>query len=121
MLAHLVLYYLFLHLEIYMCYFIRQIMKTHFSLDFLETSTETLRAIAHPIRIAIVDMLHKKKQMTVTEIFEQLGIEQAIASHHLRILKNQDIVDVKRDGKNSIYSLSDDEYYIIVEVLTKVV
>ncbi len=96
-------------------------MKTHFNIDFLETSTERLRAIAHPIRIAMIDMLHKKKQMTVTEIFEQLNIEQAIASHHLRILKNQDVVDVKRDGKNSIYSLSDDEYYTIVEVLTKVV
>ncbi len=96
-------------------------MKTHFSIEFLENSTEILRAIAHPVRIAIIDMLHKKKQMTVTEIFEQLGIEQAIASHHLRIMKNQDIVDLRRDGKNSIYFLSDDEFFNIVEILTKVV
>lgn len=95
-------------------------MKTHFNIDFLENSTETLRAIAHPIRIAMIDMLYKKKQMTVTEIFEQLDIEQAIASHHLRILKNQDIVEVRRDGKNSIYYLTDEDYYTIVEVLTKV-
>lgn len=95
-------------------------MKTHFNINFLDSSTETLRAIAHPIRIAIIDMLYKKKQMTVTELFEQLDIEQAIASHHLRILKNQDIVEVKRDGKNSIYCLTDEDYYTIVEVLTKV-
>ncbi|MFM2269721.1 MAG: hypothetical protein RL757_3162 [Bacteroidota bacterium] len=95
-------------------------MKTHFSLEFLDNSAATLRAIAHPVRIAIIDMLHKKKQMTVTEIFEQLDIEQAIASHHLRIMKNQDIVDLRRDGKNSIYFLSDDEFYNIVEILTKV-
>jgi DNA-binding transcriptional ArsR family regulator len=96
-------------------------MKTHFNIEFLETSTETLRAIAHPIRLAIIDMLHKKKQMTVTEIFELLDIEQAIASHHLRIMKSCDIVDVKRDGKNSIYSLTNEDFYTIVEVLTKVV
>ena len=72
------------------------------------------------MRIAIIDMLHKKKQMTVTEIFEQLDIEQAIASHHLRILKGKNVVDVKRDGKNSIYYLTDDDYYTIVEILTKV-
>ncbi len=96
-------------------------MKTHFNLEFLNEGTETLRAIAHPMRIAIIDMLHKKKQMTVTEIFEQLDIEQAIASHHLRIMKSKNIVDVKRDGKNSIYYLTDDDFYTIVEILTKVI
>jgi DNA-binding transcriptional ArsR family regulator len=95
-------------------------MKTHFSIEFLEHSTETLRAMAHPIRLAMIDILYKKKEMTVTEIFGQLGIEQAIASHHLQILKNQGIVEVKRDGKNSIYHLTDEDYYTIVEVLTKV-
>jgi DNA-binding transcriptional ArsR family regulator len=95
-------------------------MKTFFDAQFLETATETLRAVAHPIRIAIVDMLYKKKQMSVTEIFEQLDIEQAIASHHLRILKNQNVVDVKRMGKNSMYFLADDEYYNIILALTKV-
>jgi DNA-binding transcriptional ArsR family regulator len=96
-------------------------MKTHFSNDFLESSTETLRAIAHPIRLSIIDLLHRNKEMTVTEIFEQLKIDQAIASHHLRIMKNQDIVMVKRDGKNSYYSLRNDNYFDIVDTLTKVV
>jgi DNA-binding transcriptional ArsR family regulator len=95
-------------------------MKTHINIDFLNHSTEILRAIAHPIRIAMIDVLHKKKEMTVSEIFEQLGIEQAIASHHLQILKVQDIVAVKRDGKNSIYHLTDEGYFTIVEILTKV-
>lgn len=95
-------------------------LKTHFNIDFLENSTEKLRAIAHPIRIAIIDLLHKRKQMTVTEIYEQLNIDQAIASHHLRIMKNQDIVDVRRDGKNSIYFLVHDDYYVIVETLMRV-
>lgn len=95
-------------------------MKTRFKHEFLNEGTETLRAIAHPMRIAIIDVLHKKRNMTVTEIFEQLDIEQAIASHHLRILKSKNVVDVKRDGKNSIYYLTDHDYYTIVEILTKV-
>lgn len=95
-------------------------MRTQLDIQFLENSTEILRAIAHPIRIAIVDILFKKQLMSVTEIFEHLEIEQAIASHHLRILKNQDVVDVKRDGKNSMYYLRDKEFYIIVEALSKI-
>ena len=96
-------------------------MNTHFSKDFLEESTETLRAIAHPIRLAIVDLLFHNGEMTVTDIYQKLTIEQAIASHHLRILKNKNIVKVERDGKNSLYSLTNPEYYEIVKTLTKVI
>ena len=48
---------------------------------FLETATETLRALAHPQRIQIVDMLFHAKQLSVTDIHSQLDIEQAVASH----------------------------------------
>lgn len=44
-------------------------MKTSHPLSFLEESTETMRAIAHPIRIAIIDLLHRKGKMSVTEIY----------------------------------------------------
>lgn len=96
-------------------------MKTHFNIHFLENSTETLRAIAHPIRIAIVDLLHKRGRLSVTEIYEQLKIEQAVASHHLRIMKNRNILEVNREGKSSFYSLSNPAFHTIIEVLTQVV
>ena len=96
-------------------------MKTHFDEKFLENSTETLRAIAHPIRIAIIDLLFNSGQLTVTEIYQKLNIEQAIASHHLRILKNRRVVSVQREGKNSLYSLANKEFYEIVKTLTKVI
>ena len=96
-------------------------MKTHFNPDFLENSTETLRAIAHPIRIAIIDLLFNNEQLTVTDIYKQLKIEQAIASHHLRILKNKNVVIVQRDGKNSIYSLASNDYHEIIKTLIKVI
>ncbi len=95
-------------------------MKTHFNKGFLENATETLRAIAHPIRIAILDLLFANQKMTVTDIYTKLRIEQAIASHHLRILKNKQVVEVERDGKNSLYYLSNPEYYEIVRTLMKV-
>ena len=96
-------------------------MKTHFNTDFLEESTETLRAIAHPIRIAIIDLLFNNGKMSVTELYQHLKIEQAIASHHLRILKSRNIVDLDRDGKNSLYYLTSQDYYDILKTLTKVI
>ena len=88
---------------------------------FLETATETLRAIAHPHRLLIVEMLYHGKSMNVTEIYERLGIEQAVASHHLRILKDRGVVMVRRDGKNSNYALTNDAFFQILEALHRVI
>jgi DNA-binding transcriptional ArsR family regulator len=92
-------------------------MQIDLSQDFLEESTEKLRAIAHPVRLAIIELLFHKKEMNVTELFEALDIEQAATSHHLRLMKDQKIVKVKRDGKNSIYFLAHEKYRDIIEIL----
>jgi DNA-binding transcriptional ArsR family regulator len=92
-------------------------MQIDLSQEFLEESAEKLRAIAHPVRLAIIESLFQKKEMTVTELFEALDIEQATMSHHLRLMKDQKIVKVKRDGKNSIYYLANEKYRDIIEIL----
>ena len=95
-------------------------LKTHFSLEFLEHATETLRAVGHPIRIAIIDLLHRYGELSVSQIHEHLEIDQAVASHHLRILKNKSVVDFKRDGKHSNYFLTRREYHQLIDLLTRV-
>lgn len=94
-------------------------MRTHFDIAFLEDATETLRAIAHPIRITIVDLLNKNDALSVSQIHEKLKIEQAVASHHLRILKNKSVVTVAKSGKNSFYSLTNPDFAQIVDLLIK--
>jgi ArsR family transcriptional regulator len=54
-------------------------------------------------------------------MYERLGIEQAVASHHLRILKDRGVVTVRREGKNSYYSLAHEAYFQILEVLDQVI
>ena len=96
-------------------------MKTHYNISSLEESTETLRAIAHPLRIEIIRLLHERQRMSVTEIYEALAIEQAVASHHLRIMKSKNIVGVSREGKSSFYSLKNKTFFDIVDLTTRVV
>lgn len=82
-------------------------MKKRIAVDIqkLEVSASKLRAMAHPMRIAIIDLLTENKKLTVTEIYESLDIEQAAASHHLNILKNKGLLESKRSGKMIFYSL----------------
>jgi ArsR family transcriptional regulator, virulence genes transcriptional regulator len=73
--------------------------------EILEKAAGMLRAIAHPIRISIVQYLEDGEKRTVTEIHKKLGIEQATASHHLVILKDRGVLASKREGKNTWYYL----------------
>ena len=85
----------------------------------LEEAASKLRAIAHPMRIAIIGLLENSAKMNVTEIYEQLKIEQASASHHLNILKNKGILASKRDGKNTYYFLKHSVLSQIIECINK--
>ena len=62
----------------------------------LEQAANMLKAIAHPMRIAILSYLEDGKRLTVTEIHELLNIEQSTTSHHLGILKDKGCLFVCR-------------------------
>ncbi|MFN4081887.1 MAG: ArsR/SmtB family transcription factor [Saprospiraceae bacterium] len=94
-------------------------MQTEYSIKFLEDATETLRAVAHPIRLLMIELMYAKGSLTVKEIYETLEIDQAVASHHLRILKDKDVLELRRDGRNAYYSLAKDDYYLIFSGIKK--
>ena len=85
----------------------------------LEMAASKLRAIAHPMRIAVIDLLNDKSKMSVTEIYSALDIEQASASHHLNILKNKGILVSKREGKKIFYSLKSVTLSEIIECINR--
>jgi DNA-binding transcriptional ArsR family regulator len=85
----------------------------------LEMAASKLRAIAHPMRIAIIDLLTVNPKMTVTEIYEYLSLEQASASHHLNILKNKGLLDSKRDGKMIYYSLKFEHLTEVIDCINR--
>ncbi len=91
------------------------------NVEQLEHAANMLKALAHPLRIAILNMLEDGNKMTVTEIYEKLGIEQSTASHHLGILKDKNILLSKRDGKNTYYSLKHDTLNNIIKCVSQCV
>jgi DNA-binding transcriptional ArsR family regulator len=93
--------------------------KKQLQLEKLEIAASMLRAMAHPMRIAIVDLLTINKRLSVTEIYERLGIEQASASHHLNILKNKGLLESKREGKMIFYALKHNRLTEIIECLDR--
>jgi DNA-binding transcriptional ArsR family regulator len=85
----------------------------------LEKAANILKAIAHPMRIAILEFLENGNKMTVTQIHNLLGLEQSTTSHHLGILKDKGILASKREGKNTRYFLKYKNIGQILECLRK--
>ncbi len=92
-----------------------------FNIDLakLELAASKLRAISHPMRIAIIELLSGNKHLSVTEIYKALEIEQATASHHLNILKNKGVLVSKRDGKKIYYALRSNTLTEIIDCINR--
>lgn len=71
----------------------------------LEKAAFILKTIAHPTRLAIIDLLSKKGRKTVSEICSALELEQSLASHHLNTMKLKGVLGNIREGKNIYYFL----------------
>jgi DNA-binding transcriptional ArsR family regulator len=79
------------------------------SLELLSIKPYALffQALSNPSRMAIINLLReKRKSLTVTEICQELNLEQTHVSHALRCLTFCGLVEFTRDGKSKLYSLN---------------
>ncbi|WP_422746308.1 ArsR/SmtB family transcription factor [Mycobacterium sp. WMMD1722] len=76
------------------------------SREVLDTAGELLRALAAPLRIAIVLQLQQSARC-VHELVDALGVPQPLVSQHLRILKQAGVVASERSGREVLYRLVD--------------
>ena len=64
------------------------------------------RALNHKLRQEIIRMIDKKGEISVSEIFIDMRLEQSVASQHLAILRRAGIIIPERDGKFMKYKLN---------------
>lgn len=100
---------------------IKTIQIKDLSTEQFEMAANMLKAIAHPMRLAIVKYLDQGKKLTVTEIHNLLQIEQSTTSHHLGILKDKGVLASKREGKNTYYYLKHENLSKIIECMSQCV
>jgi len=74
--------------------------------EILDTAGDILRALAAPVRIAIVLQLHESARC-VHELVDALAVPQPLVSQHLRILKAAGVVAGVRTGREVMYRLVD--------------
>lgn len=73
----------------------------------IDKAAYVLKAVAHPLRIKIIQMLNENKELNVSAIYKDLHAEQSLISHHLINMRDKGILDIRRSGKNIYYFLVD--------------
>jgi len=64
-----------------------------------------LKTLANPKRLEIVHLL-RDKELNVSQMQEMLGLRQANLSQHLQVLRDNEILLSRKDGKQVFYHLS---------------
>ena len=88
-------------------------MKTKITEKDLYDTAELFKVFGDSTRIRILNSLFDSEK-SVSQISNELNMNQSAISHQLRILKNSKLVKNKRLGKTIIYSLSDKHVYNIL-------
>jgi DNA-binding transcriptional ArsR family regulator len=83
----------------------------------LEKAAFILKTVAHPTRLAILQLLDKKKELSVNEICEILACEQSLISHHLINMKLRGILKANKIGLNRYYSLKEPDVLKLIDCI----
>jgi len=82
--------------------------KVAFDNGKLQYSSELMRALAHPLRLRILQFIDEHQSINVNKIYSNLDLEQSITSQHLKILRMSGVVSVEVTGKYHVYQINYD-------------
>ena len=76
-------------------------------IEALTMAAECLKALAHPHRLQIVQLLLSGKQFSVNEIAEHCDLNQPTTSDHLRLMHRCGFLSSQREGRTVYYEVSE--------------
>lgn len=86
-----------------------------FDRDMYQKKAEVLKALAHPIRLCIVNGLIKKGSCNVSHMESCMGVSQSGISQHLARLKSAGIVRSNRCGNEIFYEIANKDIKKVIE------
>jgi ArsR family transcriptional regulator len=84
--------------------------------ELLTMHAEVLTALAHPLRLKILEKL-RNGACCVCKIIPYVGGEQSNVSHHLAILRKAGIVRCEKKGLEVWYEVTDKRIFSILDIL----
>lgn len=80
--------------------------------------SETFKAMSDPVRLEILNML-RSGRMNAGEIADEFDLSKATISHHLKILKDQDLIYEEKEKNYIYYELNTSVFEEILKWIVK--
>lgn len=97
------------------------ILKTIEKPEVFSTKDVTLakyaKALSHPARISILNLLIQKQTCICGDIVEELPLAQSTVSQHLKVLKEAGLIKGEIEGSTVCYCIDEEEWAIAKNLL----
>jgi ArsR family transcriptional regulator len=85
--------------------------------EALTRAAETLKILAHPQRLRIIEILEREQEVPVYALIEETGFPQAVVSQHLNQMRRIGLLTAERRGKEMWYSITDPRVFSILNCI----
>lgn len=83
-----------------------------------DIAADVLKAMAHPVRLGVIEVLANGEK-TVTQLYETLGCSQSMMSQQLKILCQQKLVAIRKEGTQKYCSLCNRDFLKLFDCMHK--
>ena len=88
-------------------------------IEALTLAAECLKALAHPSRLQIVQLLMSGKRYSVNDLANACDLTQPTTSDHLRLMQRCGFLTSKRDGRTVFYEIMEHHLHEIMDCIQK--
>jgi len=81
-----------------------------------ELTAEVLKAMAHPVRLGVIEILADGEK-TCSELYEELGCSQSMMSQQLKILSQQGLISIRKEGTLKYCTLQNRDFLKLFECM----
>ncbi|AJZ76258.1 ArsR/SmtB family transcription factor [Candidatus Nitrosotenuis cloacae] len=78
-----------------------------------------LKCICEDTRFSILELLQKNSEMSVNDLVNKLKKDQPLVSHHLRALKECNLLKTRDSGKMTMYSIASKDVSRLISDIIK--
>lgn len=79
-----------------------------------DSQADFFKALAHPVRLLILNAL-RDGEHCVCHLEAHLGLRQAYLSQQLAVLRKEGLVELRRDGWNRFYRVTQPEIFTVLD------
>ena len=76
--------------------------------DLFVRHADICKTLSNPRRLEIINALRDNRELTATQLLEQIYVSKANLSQHMAVLVQKGVVKSRREGINVFYQLSDE-------------